>query len=940
MKSILVSSVTWRMAWRNLLSQRRLTLLSILGGCVGAALLLAAVIFIQSFDESGNRWLSQHYGQLDWELRPVEGKTFFTTEELPPIIAELDRSNLWYIPTIAVGTSVTKIDGKLQSVRKGARFLVLGLEFSEVGKVEEGNTLWRESLNPDQVILSTAVAIQLNIQAGDTVALMDADEKEQLFQVTRIVREQGISGYRGLSASEGTILMSLSAAHRLAGIPQHAVTSILSGVTRASTNPMNKAPHFPTPSTLFEVVEQKESAMMQVQQMKTGYGIPFVMCSVIAIIAGMLLMIQILLMLADARKATTAILRALGFTRGQTRSIFFIEATLLNLLITGIGLLVGIWLGYGVLFMFAWFHSDLIIAYSSQTIPIKPFISLTGVFLSGIAVFSLLTLCSLIACYRLGKLNIVTAMRGDGQHSSSQSNPRYRLLRIVMISGALLIILIHTIQLVSGHAVAILVNDNHPFFPQSLFVLILWLVSSVAALYLIVQILPFLQKLLKPLLKLFGMEEAAQFLAFRYPVGNYRRTLNVTLLFSCCFMFLTFILIFSWHAYRELSHKSYTLLEYPAYIKYANEAEKEKALAIIKLNPQLDLSDTAPAVMEPYMIRTDVTGVETGAQLNLIAPNDMFLQNRAPKLLSRSSKFASDEEAWLAVRNDPRYVIWDKKYSYAPEDWPKMYVMNKLISRKLIVEEEIKLVFYEKRVVPQPFEFGYKQVGSNNVEIAGFVDTSTGMEFYNVVFVNQKLYDNYKIEGYRWKYLTEQGYIMLKPSTNSIADLRKLEEQFLMLGVKGFSAPTLNQAPEDLGIVQMMWMLIGFMAMSIMIGLAGLVILQFRAIQERAQTIAMLRCIGFGKSLIRQMLLLEGTTIGWIGLLNGLIFGSIGGYFIVNMSEGSRPPTQATLAFHYPWQLILSITCGFLLITLLLNVLPTRQILQLSPGEAIRSANE
>jgi ABC-type lipoprotein release transport system permease subunit len=939
MKTLMISSITWKMAWRNIRSQPRQTLLSILGGCVGAALVMAAVIFFQSFDESGNRWLEKHYGPLDWEMRPANHNTYFTADELPPIKEQLKHANIWIIPAITLESTVTKLDGELQPVRISARNLVIGVDFKEMGAVESANPLWSIGLSSDQVVLSSATAAQLALRSGDTVRLTAKDGTDHLFQVTMIVNEQGITGYRGVTASEGTLLMSLDSARRLAAIPDHSVTSILAGAHR-TTGKQILAPHFPTPSNLFEVAELKQSAMSQVQQLKESYGVPFALCSLIAIFAGALLMVQILLMLADSRKETIAILRAIGFHRRQTQRIFFAETILLNLLITSIGLIAGIVLGVGVIGLYNWFHSDMMDAYSTYSIPILPFISLKGILLSGAAVLILLSLCSLIACYWLGKHRIVSAMRGDSQLTSERSGLRRRRIRIVLTVAACVILITHILQLVSGNAVEVLTGGTHPFLPQGLIVILLWLASSLAALYIVIQSLPQLQKLLKPAFRFIGVDQAAQFLAFRYPTGKYRRALIVTLLFSCCLMLLTFILILNEHFYSNLKQKSYTVLDYHAFVKYDSEDEKQEVLTAIRINPELAKLAPTPSILEPYMLQTNIQGVEPRAQLNLIAPNDAFLHNGIPKLLSRSSKFATDEEAWLAVKNDPRYVIWDKKYSFAPEEWPEMFAMNQVISRKLNVGEKLNLVFYEKPDGPKPIDYVPNQAGTEEVEIAGFVDTNTGMQFYNVVFANELLYDKFKNQGFRWDYLTEKGYVMLNMSSPTLADIREAEELFAIQDVQGFIAPALTEGPKDLGSVQMMWMLVGFMALSVSIGLAGLAILQLRAVQERAKTFAMLRCIGFSKRMIRQIMLLEGTSIGWIGLLNGVCFGSIGGYFIVNLMESYKPPTAAELSYQYPWQLLVPITALFLLLTWLMNLLPPASILRLSPGEAIRSADE
>lgn len=944
MRSMLPPSLVWRMAWRNLWTQPRQTLLTVLGGCIGAALIMAAVVFFQSFDESGNRWMKQHYGPIDWELKPPAGSPHFTQEEVQAIAERLKLSNVQLLPAAIFETSVSKVDGQLQPVQTGLRYLAMGVDFAQAAAFDPDHPLWELSLTADQVLLSEAIAESLGVVEGDTVAIPDKRGNSQLFQVKKIVKEDGITGYRGLFAAEGTMIMGINQARQLNAAPDGAFTSILAG-RKDQTLAKQSAVRFPTPLPLFEVHEQKLTDENQVNKMKQRHGAIFIICSITAILAGALLMMQILQMLAHSRKESLALLRALGFKNGQVRAIFFIETTLINLLSTGAGIVLGIPLGFGVIRLFEWFNQDLIYAYSAKSIPVTPYISLGGIVLAGAIVLGLLTVISLIACYRMGKMNIVLALRGDQDSEKTGNGERIRKgLRIVLTACAAIMVCIHFIQFFSGMSVEIITTDSGVVPLRSLSVLALWFGASVSMLYLVVQGLPYIQKGLKPLLSRIGIGEAAQILAFRYPAGNYRRTFIVTLLFSCCFMILVLILIVTQHNYREINQKSYSILGYPAYIKYYSEQEKQQILSVLKQDSELTEAAQNPPIMEPYMLGLEPNKLFLDSQqLNLTVPSEAFLAHGPPKLSQRSPAFSSDEEAWAAVLINPQAVILDHKYSYEPDEWSPGYGMNTALSRKLNVGDRLTLNVYNKNPEPNTPDFGKprKVVGTFDIDIIGFADTSTGMEFYNVMFVHPQIYDQLKEHGYRWEYLKELGYVLLSLPSYELSDLRKIEQRLAAQGIKGFYAPGISEAGEDMNMIQMLWIFIGFMTLvTLNIGLAGLAILQYRAVQERAKTMAMMRCIGLSIRLVRQMLLLEGTMISWLGLLNGCLFGSIGGYTIVSLAESTKAPTSPALPFDYPWEFILPIIGALMLIAFLLNLAPSRKMTRLSPGDAIRSANE
>lgn len=945
MKRLFNHGIAWKMAWRNLMSQRRRTLLTIAGGCISTALIMASIIFYQSFDESGNRWLKKHYGPIDWELRPPNNNSFFSAEELLTIGQHLET--LRQLPAVTFETQVSKVDGNLQSVRKGMRYLGIGLDFSQASIFDPENPLWNLFLSEDQIVLSEAIAKPLELTEGDTVTLTDVNGEEHFFQVKKVVKEEGISGYRGSSFTEGTLLMGLSPARMLAGLSDQAITSIFTGIpdnslfTGISDNsdiPDNSfiMPIFPAPSPLFEVIEQKRLDFNQVQEMKMKHRDIFVGCSMTAIIAGAVLMIQILLMLADSRKETTAILRAIGFQRKQTQTIFFIEAFLINLLCTGVGILLGTPLGYCIIVLFGWFNRDLLFAYSANNIPIIPYISLEGMLLTGIIVFGLIMLTSLSACFNLGNLNIVPVLRGRDNKIELRSASKYTKARTGVTLCAAMILGIYIVQLVMGKGIANKMIDSRSYSAPAF---AFWFVASISLLYLVIQIIPFVQKLLKPLLLRLGIGEAAQILAFRYPAGNYRRTFGITVLFSCCFMLLTLVVIITQYFVQVMEQNPYTILSYPAYIKYETDSEKEQILSILHQDPKLRKIAKKSAVLEPYMIQTASKGAfPAGAQLNLTIPNDTFFHHKNLTLSERSTAFVSDEEAWKAVMNNPQYVILDKKYSYALEEWPGM---ERNVLRKLNVGDKLRLDVLGVNVEPNTPGFGEepKVVDSIDIEIIGFADILSSIEFYNIMFVHPQVHEKLKPLGYRWPNTPEKGYIMLPLLSKDMKYLRKIEEQVAILGINGFFAPGIVDASDDIKHIQMMWIYNGFMILSLGIGLTGLAILQYRAVQERSKIIAMMRCIGLSTRLVRQMLVLEGTMIGWIGILNGFLFGTIGGYVIVNIYESYKRPTDPALSFYFPWELMLPIVGTLMLLTLLLNVEPSKRILQLSPSEAIRSAD-
>ncbi|RXZ80732.1 ABC transporter permease [Paenibacillaceae bacterium] len=943
MKNTLSSWMYWKLAWRNLRLQPKQTLLTIAGGCIGAALIMASIIFFQSFDKSGSRWLQQHYGPIDWELKPTDNHPYFTADDVQKIEQHLQLLQLHSVAAVKFETSVSKVDGNLGVIHTGVRHLAIGLaSFAQTAAFEPTNPLWNlPPLAADQVILSEAAALPIGVSAGDTVMLMDSERGKHYFHVKKIVKEEGITGYRGDAAAAGTFLLDISAARKLAGLQEGTFTSLFTRDQAASVH--SEPTYFPIPSPLFQALEQKQSDFNQVQKMKQKHGATFVLCSITAVIAGTVLMLQVLFMLTDSRMKTTALLRAIGFQRRQTQRIFFIEAFMLQCFSMICGLTAGIPVGYFVITLFQWMNRDLLFAYSAQTIPISPYVSLSGILLAAGIVLGLFAAASVLASRKLRALNIVAGLRGEQQHLNAAHSTAHRLLRIVTTVAAAAIVLVYSFLLITGTGTALITSQQPSASGQAFFVFAAWLLASISSLFLLVHLLPFVQRGIKPLLRRISVQEAAQLLAFRYPAASSRRTFNVMLLFSICFTLLILVIIITQHNYRNIQQKPYTALGYPAYIAYTTTDDKERTITL--LNQDADISEIAKhvVVLEPLMLQVAAKGLfASTSQLNLIGPDPQFVTNNRLPLTERAPEFASDHDAWQAVLQNPDYVIVDHKYSYAPEEWSSVFGMNSEIIRKMTVGESFTLDIYEKPPAPGSPGFGKtpEVKGVAKLKIAGFAESSSRLEFYNAVFVHPQMYDKFKVQGYRWESTPEKGYILLPLPSNDSAYLRQMEQRISRLGITGFYAPGISEAGEDIGIIQMLWIFNGFMILTMGIGLAGLAIVQLRAVQERSKIMAMLRCIGFSTRMVRQMLLLEGTLIGWIGLMNGLVFGSVGGHMIISLFESTKRPTDPALPFYYPWEFIVPVTGFLMLLTLWLNWAPSKRLSLISPGEAIRAADE
>ncbi|MFF2480016.1 ABC transporter permease [Paenibacillus sp. NPDC058071] len=940
MRSLLSAKVYWNLAWRHLKSQKRQTFLTIAGSCIGAALIMASVIFFQSFDASGEKWLKQHYGPIEWELLPQEGPYFEPGEENRQIEALLQQAGVRILPVISLESRAEKVDGALNTVSAGARFLVMGLDEQQTASFDPENPAWPFSLAPDELVASKAVASQLMLNEGDVVMLPSASGSKHYFTVKKILPEEGMIGYRGYMKTEGTMIVTMDTARLLSGLSEGTYTSYLS---RREHVMISTAPTpFPIPDPLVRIVDQKRQDADLVNQMKLRFGLTFVFCSVTAVIAGAILMLQVLLMLADSRKKMLAVLRAIGYQRTHIQRIFLIEALLIQGVSLLVGLAIGIPIGYGTIGLFQAMNGSMMQAYSGKVITITPYVSASGIALAGAIVFGLFMITAVLASIKLRKMRIVPSLREHSAADSAISASKIRFAGALLMIVCIAVVLLH---------IGLLVNSYASFQPTSgttsqggsglLFVS--WLLASVCSLYIVTRLLPVIQRMIRPLLHRIGVDEVAQLLAFRYPARHTRRSFFTMIIFSCCFMLLVIVLQLASHIQATMKQTSYEILGYPGYIAYENDTAKQRITKLLHADKGLAALVDESAALEPYMIKASSEGWTLDSeQFNMIPTNSAFLRGSDIALEGRASQFATDQEAWQAVLQSPQYIMLDHKYSYAPELWPKIYGVDSMLARAVQPGDKLTLQFYEKAAglyVPGS-EVEPKMAARVEVTVAGFVESNAGIAFYNGIWVNEQLHQHLAPNGYRWETASEKGYLFVSYPEKGLGALRELEQRLALAGISTFYAPAIAEGGSQLGFVQMFWVFNGFMVITMCIGLTGLAIVQLRAVQERSKVMAMLRCIGLGRNMIRQMVLLEGTMIGWTGIVNGLVFGTSGSYLIYTLMEADKKPTDLTVPYHFSWEILLPITILLLLVTWSLNVLPARRIMRLSPGEASRLSEE
>lgn len=963
---MLKSLLIWNLAWKQLKKQKLQTFLSVLGGSIGVILIMISIIFYQSFERSGVSWVNAHFGPIEWELVSEPPNEPLTSEQIAEITNHPGNSShgFSYLPAIARTSAVLKYEHEPLQTAAG-QMLILGFNFNAASGFDpEHDELWHSPLQKDQAIVSVPVAAQLGVSLGDLIGIRDTQQQLMLFKVIKIVEEEGLTGYRGPDLGAGTVIVNESIARLIAGLPDGAYSSVFVSTPKHSSVYTRYPFLFPKVTQM----ELKEQALQTLRQWKQQFGIVFALMSGFATAAGLLLMRQILLLQADLRQESYAVLRALGLKRRQIRSMFFTEAALLNALSTIAGTVLGSLLGYGVVRLFQWQFAETLYKYASMTIPLMPFFPLREILLAIALIYIGLLLASWLFGWKVSKLKIVETLRaGQGGADSNKNTPARRITSRVLVVISMGIVILHGYQLFNSNNVSLFeANGTSPTI-EALSLIIVWFAASIALLCLTFTFSGRIEIILRFVTRRMKIAPVSQMLAFRYPMLKKNRSITVAALFSILFTLLMTIIVFAspMMRYNENHADDQLFHGYPAYISYADKHERSKIAEILHNNELIRKQVHHSLTVEPYRLNIDLPGILTEkATFSIVIPTESYLSRANISLLSRSPEFATDEEAWKAVIEHDDYVILHEKFAYASSEWPGSYTRSGLPIPKLQPGDTIDILVYPQtnlvppatsyEIIDEPdadieeihrrlteeldeqIRVANQPIAKKTLTIAGFVSMDEGLEFYHSWFVSSEFAEQFREEGFLWPNYPNLGYYLLDISLNDLKSVHQLQEQFIIEGLQTFRIPPL-QSMAGYAMDRQVFLIYGaFMIMSVLIGLAGLAIIQYRAVQERGHQLAMLRSMGIGKSTITQLFMLEGVWISWTGIFNGACFGSIGGYLLFHFATRGRPPHLPEIPFLYPWTPVLFVLAAIMLAALLLNIIPARRSNHLSPAEMLR----
>lgn len=298
--------------------------------------------------------------------------------------------------------------------------------------------------------------------------------------------------------------------------------------------------------------------------------------------------------------------------------------------------------------------------------------------------------------------------------------------------------------------------------------------------------------------------------------------------------------------------------------------------------------------------------------------DEAYLENVGYEMSILAEGYTSAAEVWRAVRDHPGYAVIDR---YG--------VPSRQTTSLIIGGPEFKLsgVYLEDETM-RPIRVQAREPSSGatfDVTIIGVIEQEAFSGFG--LYLSQETL----ARALPFALPAPTYYIRLAEGVDAEQASSALESAFLKQGLESVVlVDEIKDQQASQGVFQQL--LLGFLTLGLVVGVAALGVISTRAVVERRQQIGMLRALGFQREMVAWSFLIESSFVALLGIGLGAVLALIPAYHWINEIAVEIPGIR----FEVPW-LEIGVVSGLAYgMTLLTTWLPSVQASRVTPAEALR----
>ncbi len=278
---------------------------------------------------------------------------------------------------------------------------------------------------PDEVALATATADLTGFGVGDDVQILDSDGEKQTFTVTGLIDV----GAEMSLANRGAVAFSEETAHAMTAVDGYSEIDV-SGASGHSEDEVSDAvaevaPDGAEVSTGTAFGERLAASSGADTQL---IGTALMLAGLVSVVVAGIVISNTFAILLAQRQREMALLRCVGARRAQVLRSVLLEASIVGLVSSAIGVLAGIGVGYAGFVLGA---DSLDVAVST------PLVVGPGAIIGGLAVGLATTLlAALIPAVRTTRVPPLAALRSSAMERGARGSGWLRVVTAVVLAGA------------------------------------------------------------------------------------------------------------------------------------------------------------------------------------------------------------------------------------------------------------------------------------------------------------------------------------------------------------------------------------------------------------------------------------------------------------------------------------------------------------------------
>lgn len=936
-----------KMSARNIARRKRYSVIVILGLLIATAMISSSLVVGDTLDYIITKDVMESTGHVDIVIIATDetGEVeFFNASVLYALQANMTAGRL---PHVDGAAGAIREVMAVQNLRTGKAFARAGLfGFDPENTVndllkEDGDRVSAADVTGGRFAINPDLAGEVDAVPGDTLMVVTGTGGPRMLEVSLIVQDTGMGRWQW--AAYGFVDLTY-AQEQIFGEPGriNVIDVSCAGPAETGYRVTDEAvaelkENLPSEYTYTydtvkrDGVEMAESTGSQVSDI-------FIIMSSFAIIAGVALIVNIFVMLAEERKAEMGISRAIGMQRGDLTQTFMFEGIVYALVAAGVGAFVG--LGIAVIIM-----SGASAVISGGDLEFTLHFEWVSLGIAACAGFLVTALTVVGASWRVSKLNIVRAIRDIPEPVMPRTSRKYLALGLGTLGLGVLVTIggftakqdaftttgpcltVLGLALVSSRFVKLRVPislaglftivwtiDPYDFtraiFGETKGAMEMFIISGILLVSGGVIIVIFNSDLmLEGMMRVFGRRRSLLPVfktAISYPMNKKFRT-GLTLFMFSLIVFTVIVIAMIASFQRESVTKITSQLSggYETLGFSIVDIDQENMTAgVAQVNDRLGegavrgFQIASMGAIQFYVPETGKTHDYT-----MTGFPDSLLMDSEFSLMRRASEYATDAEAWAALASNHSLVIMDGSVV------PSMFGATTFSPLSLDIGQRLTLRSYTG--------------AETDVTIIGIMDQS----FITSVYTSS----SFTLEFVPTARSNLYYFDTAPPADVTDAEIAKqLETQFVSYGL---STIVLKDTVEQIMsmVASIMQLMEIFLGIGLVVGIAGLGIITIRNVAERKQEIGVMRAIGFQRDMVLKSFLLETSYVSLLGIVMGVILGLALSWKLFEWGGFAQ-----TSEFVIPWfDVALVLTVAFV-VTLLATLPPSLRAARLAPAEALR----